>query len=85
VRYRSAGAGALKQVSLDALTAIYDRRSGQTHVVASPIPEILAGLEEPRNLEALIVAIGEDDDAMTRAVLTERLGELQDIGLIDRA
>lgn len=85
MRYRSAGKGALRQVALDALTAIYDRRSGQTHVVASPMPEMLEALEAPRNLAALIAALGEEDDAMTRAVLTERIGELQDIGLIDHA
>lgn len=30
---------------LDGLSAIYHRRSGHTHLVAAPIPEILAALD----------------------------------------
>lgn len=47
-RYRAAAASDLVRVELDALTAVYDRRSGQTHLLASPLPEMLAvlGTEE---------------------------------------
>ncbi|MFM9976786.1 MAG: HPr-rel-A system PqqD family peptide chaperone [Sphingomonadaceae bacterium] len=85
MHYLSAGSGALKAVELDTLTAIYDRRSGQTHVVVSPVPEILEALLFPRTLGGLIAALGADDDDATRAILTERLKELRDIGLIDRS
>lgn len=46
VRYRAAGAMDLVRVELDALTAVYDRRSGQTHLLASPLPEMLEALGE---------------------------------------
>ena len=42
--FRAAAAGDLVRVELDALTAIYDRRSGQTHLLASPLPEMLEAL-----------------------------------------
>ena len=43
-RYRAAAKGDLVRVELDALTAVFDRRSGQTHLLASPLPEMLDAL-----------------------------------------
>jgi PqqD family protein of HPr-rel-A system len=43
-RYRAAPAAALHCVELDALTAVFDRRSGQTHLLAAPLPELLEAL-----------------------------------------
>ena len=39
--YRAAPADALRIEPLGELTAIFDRRSMQTHLVVSPVPEIL--------------------------------------------
>ena len=46
--------GHLRVVPLDALTALYHRPSGQTHIVSEPMPEILAALGNgPMTAEAL--------------------------------
>src|SRR3546814_11743375 len=42
--YRAAPADALRTEPLDELTAIFDRRSLQTHLVVSPVPELLEAL-----------------------------------------
>ena len=39
--YRAASPDSLIVVPVDLLTAIYHRASGQTHLMASPAPEIL--------------------------------------------
>lgn len=70
-------------VSLDSLTAVYHRASGQTHIVSEPVPEILAALsvgeaEIPELLERLDVA----ETSETRALLRGRLQELLSVGLI---
>ena len=39
---------------LDSMTLIYQRRSGLTHIVAEPVPEILAAMAE----DALDAAVG---------------------------
>ena len=73
----------LRMVSLDSLTAVYHRASGQTHIVSEPVPEILAALsvgeaEIPELLERLDVA----ETSETRALLRGRLQELLSVGLI---
>ncbi len=70
-------------VSLDSLTAVYHRASGQTHIVSEPVPEILAALsvgeaEIPELLERLDVA----ETSETRALIRGRLQELLSVGLI---
>src|SRR3546814_8490598 len=62
--YRAAPADALRIEPLDELTAIFDRRSMQTHLVVSPVPEIL---------DAMGV------DACTAARLAERLAATFDL------
>lgn len=77
----------LRIVPLDALTAIYHRPSGQTHIVSEPLPEILAALGNgPMTAEALLARLAEtaDVDADIEA-LAARLGELEAIGLVSRA
>jgi hypothetical protein len=44
VTFRAPPDGVLRLVRLDAMTAIYDRRSGATHLVAEVVPTILAAL-----------------------------------------
>jgi PqqD family protein of HPr-rel-A system len=74
---------------LDAITLIYQRRSGITHMVAEPVPEILAAMGDDAMDAAAVLKqlsaqfdLGEADDAL--AVVTARLEELADLGLVDR-
>lgn len=85
--YRAAPPEALRLEPLGELTAIFDRRSVQTHLVISPIPEILDAMgREPCNAAALAERLaaafdlGEGGDA--RALIAERLAELADMGLV---
>ncbi len=83
MRYRADAASALRIVPLDTLSALYHRRSGQTHLVAAPVPEILAVLADaPRDLGETLAALGIDDCAEARALLQERIDELVATGLV---
>ena len=83
--YRADPPGGMRIVPLDSLTAIYHRASGQTHVVAEPVPEILAVLGSgAQDVDGFLEALGLTDDAGTRALLTERLNELVATGLVAR-
>lgn len=70
--------------ALDTLTAIYHRRSGQTHLVAAAVPAILAALDASEaDLETLLVRLGlGTSDA---SALAERLSELAASGLVEAA
>jgi PqqD family protein of HPr-rel-A system len=82
--YRADPPEGLRIVSLDTLTAIYHRASGQTHVVAEPVPEILAALGKGgADVPALITRLGLPDTGETRALLAERLDELVATGLVE--
>jgi PqqD family protein of HPr-rel-A system len=86
-RYRAADPATLRIVPLDALTLIYHRASGITHVVDAPVPEILEALAgEPLNVDALLAHLADrfdlaDPDPMALAV---RLDELVSAGLVER-
>jgi len=74
---------------LDVITLIYQRRSGITHMVAEPVPEILAAMgDEAMDAAAVLQRLsaqfdlGDAHDAL--AVVTARLEELADLGLVDR-
>jgi PqqD family protein of HPr-rel-A system len=74
-------------VDLDSLTTLYHRRSGVTHVVAEPVPQIMAALSgQSLNVEGLIVVLAQDHDLSdtqeTRAALVARLDELVEVGLV---
>ncbi|MGF1954260.1 HPr-rel-A system PqqD family peptide chaperone, partial [Lactococcus lactis] len=63
LRYRAAPAAALRQVAMDGLALIYHRASGITHVVASPVPELLSALgDEGLTTEELMAALARDYD-----------------------
>lgn len=90
--YRAPAAGALRIEPLGDLTAIFDRRSMQTHLVVAPMPEIIAALgDTPCDAGALAerlaamfdLADAGGDDVV--AVLRERLAELAALGLVAAA
>jgi PqqD family protein of HPr-rel-A system len=73
---------------IDGLALIYHRPSGRTHILSSPLPEILdAFAEGPADREALAArlldqfAMAESGDAFAES-LTARLDELVDMGLL---
>lgn len=69
-------------VPLDSLIAIYHRRSGQTHLVTSPVPEILAALRQgDADIGELLRRLDIKDSAATRVSLEARLAELIATGL----
>lgn len=79
--FRAPAKGVLRAVRLDTMTAIYDRRSGMTHLVAEVVPTILSALGEgDADLEGLARRVGTTEIA----ALAERLEELADIGLVER-
>ena len=88
--YRAAPPGALRTEPLGELTAIFDRRSMQTHLAISPLPEILNAMGTDictaTMLSARLSATFDfDDDADIRPILAERLSELAAMGLVERA
>lgn len=88
--YRAAPAGALRIEPLGELTAIFDRRSMQTHLVVSPMPEILGAMGadacNATTLAArLAAAFDFDGENDVQPILAERLGELAAMGLVERA
>jgi PqqD family protein of HPr-rel-A system len=84
MRVRGAPSEALRIVQLDDLTTIYDRRSGQTHIVAVPVPAILAAISGEIDAQGLLVALGVADDAGAHELIVERLEELIATGLVER-
>ena len=86
-RFIAADPRTLRIVALDSLTAIYHRTSGITHVVASPVPELLAALADPLTLDALLAKLAAEYDLPDAdlAALAERLAELETAGLVARA
>ena len=86
-RFRAPPAGALLAEPLDALTAIYHRPSGTTHLLAEPAPQILAALaDRALDLPALTTALAETFELEGGAdALAERLDELVEAGLVERA
>lgn len=90
-RYRSEPADARIVVALDEMTLIYQRRSGITHIVADPVPQILeamgAGTDNAPCDPALIAArLAADydlgDPAEAQAAIAARLAELAELGLV---
>ncbi len=71
-------------MSCETLTLIYHRPSGTTHVVAPPVPALLAALDQPMSARDLAARLG-FTDAEAVALLDERLAELLEAGLVRRA
>ena len=88
--YRAAPADALRIEPLGELTAIFDRRSMQTHLVAAPMSEILHALAAgPGDAAALAARLASEFDFAAvgdpAALIAERLAELAVLGLAERA
>ncbi len=84
--YRAASPDTLVVVPVDLLTAIYHRASGQTHLMASPAPEILEALGEGElDAEALLTKLRVDYDLIDADpdALAARLAELVETGLVE--
>jgi PqqD family protein of HPr-rel-A system len=87
-KFRAEPADQILVTPLDSLTLVYQRRSGITHIVAEPAPEILAVM----GMDALTVdevaqrlATQFDFDGTHAAdILAARLNELADLGLVER-
>ncbi len=74
---------------LDMMTLIYQRRSGITHMVGEPVPQMLEAMGSDAVDAAMLAELlaktfdlGEAADAV--AVLSERLEELAELGLVER-
>ena len=73
-------------VPLDGLTALYHRRSGMTHVLAEPAPEIIGALAgKALDVSGLACALGVECSPDNAAALSARLDELCEAGLVSRA
>ncbi len=88
--FRAAPPGALRFEPMGDLTAIFDRRSMQTHLVVSPLPEILEAMGtdiwDASALAGRLAAdfdLGGEQDA--QPIVAERLNELAAMGLVARA
>lgn len=87
VHYRAAPVDMRLVVRLDELTAIYHRPSGQTHLMASPAPEILEALgDDELTAQALLDRLRADYDLIDADsdALVARLEELVETGLVER-
>jgi PqqD family protein of HPr-rel-A system len=85
--YRAAAPETLRIVPLDALTLVYHRASGITHIVDAPVPEILETLAaEPLSVPDLLARLGERFDLVDAdpGALAVRLDELAAVGLVER-
>ena len=79
-----------RTVHLDGLTAVFHRRSGMTHIVAPPAPQILEALSDGsasadtllKRLQRSFAIDGTNEDL--RALLEVRLTELEAAGLVSR-
>jgi hypothetical protein len=80
LRYRGPPLGVLKIVALDAMTAIFDRRSGQTHVVAAVVPAILDAVGQD---DLAAIDIADRLGVAPSADLDDRLRELAGCGLLE--
>jgi PqqD family protein of HPr-rel-A system len=89
ILYKADAADQLLIEPLDAMTLVYHRRSAITHMVAEPVPEMLAAMGGDAVDAATLVArllaqfdLGAAGEA--EAVIAARLEELADLGLVER-
>jgi PqqD family protein of HPr-rel-A system len=88
VTYRAEASDQIIVERLGAIDALYHRRSGTTHLVAAPVPQILEALGEgATDVAGLLARLAArfDLDAVDdegKAALEQRLAELIDLGLV---
>ena len=90
-RYRIDPRDACLTCALDDLTLLYHGRSGQTHMVISPVPEILRAMQDGATLTVndlwhrLVQSydLGDRDDAL--AQIGAQLEALEALGLVRAA
>ena len=87
-RYRALSPDDYTIAPLDVVGALYDRRSGQTHLVASPIPEILTAMQGHEvSVEELIARLSAAYDLPAdedhTASIGARLREMTALGLVE--
>ena len=85
-RYRAAPAATLRIVPLDAQTLVFHRASGITHIVDSPVPELLEALRDGAlTLDETLAALAAAHDLIDpdETALSARLDELVAAGLIE--
>ena len=75
---------------IDGFAVLYHRASGITHVVASPVPEILAVIAgDPADAAEIVARLGVERDLdgedAAEAIVAARLDELEAAGLVRRA
>lgn len=79
----------LRRVELEGLAVLFHARSGMTHILAPPAPQILDLLaEEPADADALLRRLRDQydlDGAQAAAAVAARLAELEAVGLVRRA
>lgn len=85
--YRAAPGADLRIEPLGELTAIFDRRSMQTHLVISPMPEILDVMGgdacDARTIAARLAArFDVESEGEASAIVADRLAELAAMGLV---
>lgn len=87
--YRADPPAGRRAVALDALDLIYHRASGITHIVAEPVPQILAALDAgPADVAEIVRRLEEAHDlnaAEAEPIVAARLQELEAAGLVSRA
>ena len=74
---------------LDSMTLIYQRRSGITHIVAEPVPHILAAMgHDAVDVATLVARLVEQFDlgnsGAAHNIICARLEELVELGLVER-
>jgi PqqD family protein of HPr-rel-A system len=78
----------VRSVELEGLTLLYHRRSGLTHILAPPAPQILAALAAgPADSAEIVARIAADFDVEAEdpaGAIAARLAELEAAGLVWR-
>lgn len=74
---------------LDALTLVFQRRSGITHMVAEPVPQMLSAMgDDAIDATTLVTRLTAQfdlgDTAEAETVIAARLEELAELGLVER-
>lgn len=89
-RYLAEPEEAVVARALDDITLFYHRPSGQTHMVVSPVPEILAALRLDGAGDAVAVyarmiqSYDLGDAEAARAAIARHLDEMAQLGLVRR-